>query len=92
MANKEICKKVTPEQISKRTIRMLWGFLVVTLIATIVAEFFLDKKKVHFAIEEYSLFYAVFGFLACFAIIFISKFLGYIVKREENYYDREEEL
>jgi hypothetical protein len=41
----------------------------------------------HFAIEQIFGFYAVYGFAACAALILIAKALGYLIKRDQRYYD-----
>jgi hypothetical protein len=41
----------------------------------------------HFEIEHLFGFYALYGFLACAALILIAKALGRLVKRDERYYD-----
>jgi hypothetical protein len=41
----------------------------------------------HFAIEHLFGFYAVYGFVACAALIVGAKLLGFLIKRDERYYD-----
>lgn len=41
----------------------------------------------HFPIEELFGFYAVYGLLACAALILIAKAIGLVLKRPETYYD-----
>ena len=42
----------------------------------------------HFEVESWPAFFAVFGFLACVAMVLGSKLLGMLLKREDTYYDR----
>jgi len=48
---------------------------------------FLIPKHGHFSWEFAPEFYAVYGFVACFCLIYISKVLRLLVKRKEDYYD-----
>ena len=48
---------------------------------------FLIPKHGHFSWESAPEFYAVYGFVACVCLIFISKVLRLLVKRKEDYYD-----
>jgi hypothetical protein len=41
----------------------------------------------HFAIERLFGFNALYGFLACAALILIAKAIGLVLKRPEHYYD-----
>lgn len=41
----------------------------------------------HFEIEQLFGFYAVYGFLACAALILIAKAVGLVLKRPDSYYD-----
>ena len=92
MSEKDICKKIEPKKFSKKTISALWGFLLISLMGTVVAEIFIVEKQVKFAVESYTAFYGLLGLVSCSALIFISKFLGYVLKRSKNYYERKEEL
>jgi hypothetical protein len=40
----------------------------------------------HFEIEQIFGFYAVYGFLACAALILIAKAIGVFLKRPDDYY------
>lgn len=41
----------------------------------------------HFAVERLFGFNALYGFLACAALIVIAKVLGFVLKRRDTYYD-----
>jgi hypothetical protein len=41
----------------------------------------------HFEIEQVFGFYAVYGFVACAALIFLAKAIGWLLKRPDRYYD-----
>ncbi len=70
-----------------RTIRLLWIAFVAVLAATVAAGFLVDMHP-HFEVESWPAFFAIFGFLACVAMVFGSKLLGMLLKREDTYYDR----
>ncbi len=49
----------------------------------------LDKEKAHTAAENLPGFWAVFGFVSCVGIIFVSKWFGKLgITRQEDYYDQ----
>jgi hypothetical protein len=49
---------------------------------------FVDKSHAHTGPEHYFAFWAVFGFVSCVAIIFISKWVGQLgILTREDYYD-----
>lgn len=62
-----------------------WALFIVVLAATLVAEGWMHPH-VTFGIEGLPYFNAAFGFLSCAAIVIISKFLGFFLKRKEEYY------
>ena len=47
--------------------------------------------KGHFDVESWLGFGAWFGFLACVLMILFSKLLGLVVKKSEDYYEKNEE-
>jgi len=67
--------------------RLRLGFYIV-LVLLVLPDFFIHKHTLFSPIEGVPGFYALFGFIACVAIILISKVLGYVLKRPEDYYDR----
>jgi len=71
-----------------RTIRVLWTVFVIVLSCTVVAEFFVHRHP-HFSMDGLLAFNAIYGFLACVALIVIAKLLGLVMKRPETYYAQE---
>ncbi|MGB1800552.1 MAG: hypothetical protein ACPHLK_06955 [Gammaproteobacteria bacterium] len=69
------------------SIKKLWIGTIVTLALTVIAEFFV-KLHPHFEIESYFGFHAVYGFLACVAMVIFAKLLGFLIKRKDDYYDK----
>lgn len=70
----------------KSSIKKLWVGTVVVLTLTVIAEFFV-KLHPHFEIEALFGFHALYGFLACVAMILFAKVLGFLIKRKDDYYD-----
>ncbi len=66
--------------------RKLWIAGCIILGLTILAEPFIDLHP-HFSIEGLFSFHAVFGFISCVAMVIFAKWLGYLVKRKDDYYD-----
>lgn len=68
--------------------RAFYAFLVVLALTELVAPYAMYQDEPHFSFENWPAFGSVFGFLACVAIILISKMLGKLwLMRSENYYD-----
>lgn len=74
--------------VRKSTIRLLWiifsGVLVLTVLAGLLVDF-----HPHFKIDGTFGFFAWFGLLSCAAMVVFAKILGILIKRPEDYYDRE---
>jgi hypothetical protein len=61
--------------------------LTVTLVISVVMSFVGPSKEAEF-LWDVKAFFAVYGFVGCVAIIFVSKWLGrYWLQRSEDYYD-----
>lgn len=71
-----------------RNIRRLRIAFYLVLALLVIPDFFLHKHTLFSRVEGWPGFYAVFGFISCVAIILISKLLGFVLKRPEDYYDR----
>lgn len=67
------------------TIRKLWWVFSIVLALTVVAQFFIYVKG-YFGVDGWLGFGAVFGFLACLAMVLFAKVLGFVLKRDEDYY------
>ncbi len=67
------------------TIRLLWWVFCIVLALTVVAQFGF-RVKGYFGVDGWIGFGAVFGFLACLAMVLVAKGLGLILKRGEHYY------
>lgn len=67
----------------KRLLVSFFSFLIFLL----VADFFIHKHG-DFGWENWPEFYAVYGFVACVALVLAAKYiLRPLVKRREDYYD-----
>ena len=66
--------------------RIFWGVLALTVAAQILIE-----VKGYFGIDGWFAFGAIYGFLSCLAMVLFARGLGYLLKRDENYYRAEEE-
>lgn len=67
------------------TIRLLWWIFAAVLVVSVLAQFAF-KVKGYFGIDGWLGFGAVYGFLACLAMVLFAKALGYLLKRNESYY------
>ncbi len=67
------------------TIRKLWWGFSIVLALTVVAQLFIYVKG-YFGADGWFGFGAVFGFLSCLAMVLVAKALGFVLKRNEDYY------
>lgn len=67
-------------------IKLIWRAFGVVLVATVLAQLAVSVKG-YFLLDGWFGFAAVFGFLSCLAMVLVAKGLGYLVKRQEKYYD-----
>jgi hypothetical protein len=66
--------------------RLLGGFFA-SLAILLIIDLFVHKHP-HFPWEGWPEFYAVYGFVACVALVIAAKYiLRSLVKRREDYYD-----
>lgn len=64
----------------------LYSFFAILLLLLVI-DFFIHKHP-SFAWEEWPQFYAVYGFVACVALVLVAKYiLRPLVKRREDYYE-----
>jgi hypothetical protein len=69
-------------------VRTLWRVFGAVLAATVLLQLFIPARP-HFEVEALFAFNAVYGFLACAALILAAKAIGLFVKRKDTYYDDE---
>lgn len=72
----------------KSSIRKLWIGGIVILLLTIAMEIFMHRHA-YFSIADWFSFHAVYGFFGCVAMVLFAKFLGFFIKRSEDYYNDE---
>ena len=67
------------------TIRLLWRVLAAVLALTVLAQIGISIKG-YFGVDGWFGFGAAFGFLSCLAMVLVAKVLGFVLKRDEDYY------
>ena len=71
-----------------KNIRFLKILFYISLVLTVIADFFIIRKHIHFPWENIPGVYALFGIAACIMIVILAKVLGYKwLMRKEDYYD-----
>ena len=55
------------------------------LALTVLAQLLIGVKG-YFGVDGWFAFGAVFGFLSCLAMVLVAKGLGFVLKRDEDYY------
>ena len=78
--------KAAIEKDYTKMMRVVWIIFLIILPLTLVVEFYIHPH-VTFGIEGMRFFYAWFGFLSCVAIVVVSKLLGFLLKRKQDYYE-----
>lgn len=73
----------------RESITRLWMVFIAILAGTVLAEAWIPNTP-HFEVEGLFGFNALYGFLACGAMILVAKALGLLLKRPESYYDERE--
>jgi hypothetical protein len=68
------------------SLRRLWQLFAAVLGLTVLAGLAVDGQA-HFALEGLFGFNALYGFLACAALILVARALGLVLKRPDDYYD-----
>jgi hypothetical protein len=64
---------------------MIWQIFLAVLALSVGAQLFVEAHP-HFAFEGLFGFNALYGFLACAALILVAKGLGLFLKRKDDYY------
>jgi hypothetical protein len=64
---------------------MIWKIFLAILALSVGAQLLVDLHP-HFTIERLFGFNALYGFLACVALILIARALGLFLKRKDDYY------
>ncbi len=72
------------------TIKLLWRVFAAVLVLTVLVQFLIPIKG-YFGVDGWFGFAAVFGFLSCVAMVLVAKGLGVFLKRDEDYYTREDD-
>lgn len=67
------------------TIRLLWRVFAAVLALTVLAQVVIGVKG-YFGVDGWFAFGAAFGFLSCLAMVLVAKALGFVLKRDEDYY------
>ena len=67
------------------TIRWIWRISIAVLAITVLLQLVI-KIKGYFGADGWLGFGAVFGFLSCLAMVLVAKGLGFVLKRDDDYY------
>ena len=70
------------------SIRLLWRIFWAVLALTVALQSVI-KVKGYFGVDGWIGFGAAFGFLSCLLMVLFAKGLGYLLKRDQDYYRSE---
>ena len=74
-----------PWLVRPSSIRLLWRITWAVLALTVLLQVVI-KVKGYFAVDGWFGFGAAFGFLSCVAMVLGARVLGYMLKRDDTYY------
>ncbi|GAB6144325.1 hypothetical protein [Desulfocicer vacuolatum] len=70
-----------------KNVKRLLAIFFTSVVILFILDFFVHKHA-HFPWENWPVFYAIFGFVACVLLVLVSRFiLRPLVKRKEDYYE-----
>lgn len=76
------------EYLRRRLKPLIWVCAGVLGLLVLVDALLVDKEHAHTAVEHLPAFWSFFGFLACVAIVLLSKWFGHAgIMTREDYYD-----
>ena len=68
------------------TIQWIWRVSIGVLVLTVLLQLAI-KIKGYFVIDGWFGFGAAYGFLSCLIMVLVAKALGFVLKRDEDYYE-----
>ena len=72
------------------SIRLLWRIFWALLVLTVALQAVVEVKG-YFGVDGWIGFGAAFGFLSCLLMVLCAKGLGYLLKRDQDYYRSQRE-
>ncbi len=73
-----------------KTIKKLCVLMGIILFLSVFVQFLFPIHG-HFEIEESFAFAAWFGFVSCILMVVVAKLLGFVIKRSDNYYKKNQD-
>ena len=69
--------------------KLRWRLLYITLAVIVIADLLVTREHVEFFWDKIPGWSALYGFISCVLIVFVSKFIGHQlgVMKKEDYYD-----
>jgi len=68
-------------------LKRMWNIFVGVMVVLVGIDFFIPHAHTHLIFETIPGFSAVYGFVACVALVLLAKILRAVTKRDMNYYD-----
>ncbi len=75
--------------VREKTIRLLWVGGIALLGLTVALQLVFPVKG-YFSVDGFFGFGAAYGFVSCLIMVLVAKVLGWILKRDQDYYKLEE--
>lgn len=71
----------------KRLIKIFFSICFILFILDFIIHRHLSFEEGEFSVEEWSGFYAVYGFVACVVLVLVAKQMRKLLMRREDYYE-----
>lgn len=68
-------------------LKRMWNVFVGVMLFLVVIDFFIPREHTYLIFETIPGFSAVYGFVACTALVVFAKILRKVCKRDMDYYD-----
>ena len=68
-------------------LKRMWTIFVTTMVFLVAVDFFVARDHTYLVFETIPGFSAVYGFVACVALVLVAKILRTVCKRDLDYYD-----
>ena len=74
---------------ARKNVDKVFYALVVLCVGSVAADFFYEKH-VHYDVEYMIGVYGIYGFVACVGLVLAAKEMRKLIKRDEDYYERDD--
>ena len=81
------CKKVKAKQFDSKKLKIFWFVLFIAALLSIFAAFIAPEDTRSLKVNNMPIFYSIVGFLSCVVMVIFSRIIGFLLRRDENYFE-----